>query len=58
MKSARQTMGDRSTALATLHGARAVVDSKRSKLNKLRGIPGIVVGTALLWIVHCAVCVG
>ena len=46
MRSARQTMGDRSGALAALHGARAVVDAKRSKLNKLRGIPGIVVSTA------------
>ena len=35
------TMADRSTALAALHVARAEVDAKRSKLNKLRGIPGI-----------------
>lgn len=51
VKSAKAVMADRSLALSTLQGARSDVDSKRTKLAKLRGTPGIRV-----WIVsshHC-----
>ena len=41
MKSARVTMADRSVALSALQAARGEVESRRSKLMKLRGTPGI-----------------
>ncbi|KAK9806881.1 hypothetical protein WJX72_006093 [[Myrmecia] bisecta] len=41
VKSAKAVMADRSNALAALQQARADVDSKRTKLAKLRGTPGI-----------------
>ena len=41
MRSAKAVMGDRSAALAALQAARAEVDSRRTKLAKLRGTPGI-----------------
>lgn len=41
VKAAKATMADRSTALAALTQARADVDTRRTKLAKLRGTPGI-----------------
>lgn len=41
VKSAKQTIQDRSTALAALTQARDEVDSRRTKLAKLRGTPGL-----------------
>jgi len=43
VRSAKAVMADRSLALGALQQARADVDSKRTKLAKLRGTPGIKV---------------